>query len=420
MKILSFSNFCIATVFAVLGYYIGTSPLGVSPPLPLPSALPPWPAFRIGIAVADVFASALTAVTPPAPYVKTLVTSYWQSEVAYALTKNGVFDQFDYSDQSQDQGKSCYDIAKTLRLNGSYLCRYMAAAATLGLLSKDERDPFIFHITSAGQLLHKDHPGSLSSFAMMINEETRDAWRSAATTSLKSGVSGFEEYFNTTIWEYLHNHPESQELFDSAMLSLSAEQLNAILSDWKPQSDTMTFCDVGGGYGHILLNVLNHYPNATGIVFDQPGTARGAAELIKQQEESVASRASAVGGNFFESFPSALASCDVFYMKFIIHDWEDESCITIIKNIKEIAQKRKRSGEPPVILTTDFILDEDGHQFERSKRLMDVNMLSSCPAGARERTFAEYKKLFSEAGVHAEPKLIKLRELVSVVQVSLE
>lgn len=45
-------------------------------------------------------------------------------------------------------------------------------------------------------------------------------------------------------------------------------------------------------------------------------------------------------------------------------------------------------------------------------------MMASNQPGARERTFDEYKALFTKAGIANNPELVKMRDLVSTVVVT--
>ena len=87
--------------------------------------------------------------------------------------------------------------------------------------------------------------------------------------------------------------------------------------------------------------------------------------------------------------------------------------------LKKIAAKGKEGAQ---VVTTDFIIGVDGEKMESTKRLMSVNMLASNPQvqprGARERTLDEYKLLFSRAGYENEVELIKMRDVVSSVRVT--
>ena len=163
--------------------------------------------------------------------------------------------------------------------------------------------------------------------------------------------------------------------------------------------------------GHMLIAMAQHYPALKGVVSDLPPVATRATANIASQ--GLEGRLSAVGASFFDELPSELAQCDAFYLKFILHDWSDADNVSLLKRIREVAKPGAK------LVTTDFILGSDGAAMEMNKKMMDVNMMASNPAGARERTVDEYFSLFSAAGIQAEPKLVKMRDLVSTVEVSL-
>ena len=113
------------------------------------------------------------------------------------------------------------------------------------------------------------------------------------------------------------------------------------------------------------------------------------------------------------SFPSGLATCDVFLLKFILHDWDDASSRTILKKIKAVAKPGAR------LAVVEHVLGVSGPFMERAKAMMDVNMMASNPGGAKERSVAEYEALFAAAGITAPATLIPMRDILSIVEVAL-
>jgi hypothetical protein len=147
------------------------------------------------------------------------------------------------------------------------------------------------------------------------------------------------------------------------------------------------------------------------VVFDLPPVVeRAKAELATL---GLSERVTTMGGSFFDALPAELGSCDVFYLKFILHDWDDAANEKILRNIAAVGKAGAR------VVTTDFILGVDGPNMEMNKRMMDINMMASNPIGARERTWADYAALFGKAGIKGTPKLIKMRDLVSTVETTL-
>ena len=154
--------------------------------------------------------------------------------------------------------------------------------------------------------------------------------------------------------------------------------------------------------------MAHHYPKLKGIVFDLPKVVASSAKDTLA-ELGVSDRVSTVGGSFLEPLPAALSSCDAFYLQFILHDWADEDCVSILSAIKAVAKEGSQ------IVTTDFILGVDGANMEMAKRNMDINMMAVNPPGAGERTFEEYAALFSRAGFTKPSQLVKLRDIISTV-----
>src|SRR5262249_48146619 len=136
-------------------------------------------------------------------------------------------------------------------------------------------------------------------------------------------------------------------------------------------SGITSLCDVGGGHGRLLSLVLGKYPRMQGVVYDQPHVVAGATPLLKSA--GLEGRAKGVGGDFFESVPEGH---DAYMMSHILHDWDDERCLAILRNCR----KATRPGGRLVVL--DAVI-KPGNEPDLGK-LIDMEMLV-CVSG-RERT----------------------------------
>jgi hypothetical protein len=81
-------------------------------------------------------------------------------------------------------------------------------------------------------------------------------------------------------------------------------------------------------------------------------------------------------------------AADLYLMKWIMHDWDDESCIAILSNIR-------KAMLPGAKIMMFEMLIEDGNL---QASLMDMNMLSVTKG--KERNLSEYKALFQKGGLH--------------------
>mmetsp|Transcript_652 Transcript_652/g.1693 ORF Transcript_652/g.1693 Transcript_652/m.1693 type:complete len:410 (-) Transcript_652:137-1366(-) len=396
-------------VLAVLvGYMAGTSPVGIRPPhIPNGSPLgevPPWPIFNIAVRLNDLLRSAAEATTLPKIRALDLATARFQSQVTHILTKNDVFDAV------HEAPLTCAEVAAKLELHEPFLCRLMEAGTTLGLLSKTQDK---FGTTAVSALFVRDVEGSLKSFVEMINNKWQHpAWDAIGTgKALRTGESGFDSAYGESFWDYLTKNPEDEAMFNGAMTSFTAAAAASILSSYQFPTNG-TICDVGGSEGGTLKLLLDHYPNASGIVFDRPTVIPEATAFLS--EAGLSDRAQFLGGDFFSpGLPSELGSCDVFLLKLILHDWDDSSSITILKNIKAVAKAGAR------LAVVEHVLGVSGSSMERAKALMDINMMASCQGGSKERGVPEFEALFAAAGISAPVKLVMMRDIMSVVEVAL-
>jgi SAM-dependent methyltransferase len=141
--------------------------------------------------------------------------------------------------------------------------------------------------------------------------------------------------------------------------------------------------DVGGGHGLLLSTILRRAPEARGVVFDLPSVVTDAETTFKAA--GVADRCSAEGGSFLEHVPGG---GDAYVLKNIIHDWDDASAVTILRNIRTaIAPGGK-------LLLLEMVLPERASSFLGFQ--LDLEMLVT--VGGKERTRAEYANLLARAG----------------------
>jgi hypothetical protein len=151
-------------------------------------------------------------------------------------------------------------------------------------------------------------------------------------------------------------------------------------------SGVRSVCDVGGGWGHLAVSLLKKYPELKASVLDVPDLIPVAKQSFVIDDASVASRFEYVGGDMFAGVPSA----EVYVMKHIIHDWEDNYCTALLKNCH-----RNMEGNGRVVCV-DSALPPVGDTGGGPAKLLDLLMLSGI--NGRERTAAQWSDLYREAG----------------------
>jgi predicted O-methyltransferase YrrM len=130
-----------------------------------------------------------------------------------------------------------------------------------------------------------------------------------------------------------------------------------------------TLADIGGGQGELLARILAAYPTLRGILFDQPDVVRSAGALLERA--GVADRCEVVGGSFFETVP---AGADAYLLKSVIHDWDEEAAIEILRTC------RAAMDEHGKLLVVERVI-RPGNDPDPAK-FSDLNMLV-IPGGSR-------------------------------------
>jgi hypothetical protein len=308
-----------------------------------------------------------------------LIGGYMPARVVHAAAHLGI------SDLLADGPKTADALAQEAGTSAGPLLRLLRALASLGLLEDLGRDGFA--LTALGGQLRSNVPGSLRNFALMFGGER--AWRSWGELlhCVKTGESGTRRIYGMGSFEYLAANPDQAIIFNSAMAENTRGVTQALVSAYD-FGQFRTIIDVGGGNGTLLGAIITSNPGVRGVVFDLP---RGNAEAPgRLADAGVAASCEVVTGDFFQSVPQG---ADAYILKFIIHDWDDEQNLVILKNChKAMHQKSK-------ILLLERVMPEKMETTPAHRRIAmaDMNMLAM--PGGRERTETEYRDLLAQAGL---------------------
>jgi SAM-dependent methyltransferase len=197
--------------------------------------------------------------------------------------------------------------------------------------------------------------------------------------TIRTGRTAFELVYRAPFFKYLAEHPEDAAVFNAAMSSLPA-YIAAFVGAYD-FSKFERIVDVGGGHGAKLLAILSANPRLRGTLYDLPAVVAGA---LAAQRSTVGDRCDIVSGDFFEGVP---AGADAYLLSGIVHDWDDEAAVTILRNCRRAIRPDGR------LLLVETVLSPSS---DPSRALMDVLMMIL--TGGRERTEAEFRSLLREAG----------------------
>jgi hypothetical protein len=311
---------------------------------------------------------------PPSQQMFQFVTGYWVTQLMGTAARLGLADRLEAGPLPVTE------LASKVGANAEALYRVMRACTAVGVFA--EQPGRTFANTALSQTLRATAPGSMRDFA--IAQSSAGHWRpwERLEDAVKTGTRTTVPVLGREIFEWYGNHPEEAAAFSGAMHNLAA-QVSGELTRLVDFSSATKVVDVGGANGTLVSAVLRAFPSTQGVLFELPHALETAKKALAA--DGVLPRCEVVGGDFFKSVPRG----DVMLLKHILHDWNDEQCVTLLKNC---AASLPVGGR---VLLLEMVISEDGKP--SAAHLMDVNMLVMLPG--KERTATEYAKLFTAAGL---------------------
>ncbi|NOX92130.1 MAG: methyltransferase [Gammaproteobacteria bacterium] len=299
------------------------------------------------------------------------MAGHWVARAVYAAARLGVADLLEAGPQHVEV------LAKKANAHEGALYRLLRALASVGVFT--ETEPNTFSMTPKAELLCSDHPNSLRPLVLLWNELEYSAWDDIVH-SIKTGECAFEYRTGSPFFDVLEKDMESARIFREAMAGAS-RLIPLAISEVYDFSGCNTIVDVGGSHGNLVSTILSTHPDLKGVIFDLPNVV----ESVKNKMGDEASRCEFAGGDFFESVPGG---GDLYILSRIIHDWDDEHSIKILKNC------RNAMGSDGKLLLVEIIIDTNNES--SFGNWLDLHMLVM--QGGSERTEAEYRRLLDAAG----------------------
>jgi SAM-dependent methyltransferase len=269
--------------------------------------------------------------------------------------------------------------------------------ASLGLLTEGEL--LRFSLTKLGEALKTDAPGSARSTLLMTGSSWVGSGFANLLYSLQTGRTGFEKAQGMPFFDYLAQHPEDASVFSGAMVGFHGAEPPAVAAAYD-FSMFKTVVDVGGASGNMLAAILARHPEPRGLLFDRPHVVVDAEQLLK--DNGVSDRVTVEAGDFFRSVPSG---GDAYILSHILHDWNDDQCLTILGHCRKAMKPDGR------LLIVEMVLPPG--DVPHPGKILDMVMLVLI--GGQERTETEYASLLDKAGFRLS-RLVATQSPVSVVE----
>jgi hypothetical protein len=315
-----------------------------------------------------------------------LLSGFWYTQAISVAAK------LDLAELLKDGPRSAQELAQATGTNPRTLYRLLRALASLDIFA-EEQGRFI--LTPLAKCLLDP---STKAMAVMRGGCQYRAW-GELLYSVQTGKSAFEMVYGKPIFDYLAENHETGKLFDQGITGVHGRETEAMLQAYD-LTGIGTLADIGGGNGSVITALLKKYPAMQGVLFDLPGVVERARTNI--EAAGLESRCQVVPGNFFEAVPPG---ADAYLLRHIIHDWDDDKSLAILRNC------RRAMGQGGRLLVVEGVVPP-GNEPSVSK-FFDLTMMVL--PGGMERTEEEYRQLFEAAGFRL-AKIVPTRTWVSVIE----
>jgi hypothetical protein len=281
----------------------------------------------------------------------------------------------DLADHLRQGDRSAEELAGLTDTHAASLARLLRTLASYGVfrVTDDGR----YALNDVGSTLCRDAPVSVRDLVLHLGSEANLRMWGGVLFSVRTGAPAFDHVNGCSLFEYLDANPREAEHFNQVMSLGTSRAIPDILEnhDFAGYSHIV---DIGGGDGSLLAAILKSTASATGALFECAAGVRDA--LANPAVVALGERVKVVEGDFFAGVPQA---ADLYLLKHVLHDWNDERALAILRTVRRAMAPSSR------VLIVEVMYEKDDES-TRGK-LLDLSMLLM--TGGRERREQEYRDM---------------------------
>lgn len=275
------------------------------------------------------------------------------------------------------------ELARATNCHPSSLHRLLRALVTLEICI--EQADGAFALGRSGSLLRTDNADSLQSRLLWFGRNQWAVWGQLLQT-VQTGESARKRMTGNDGFGMLEQNSGAASTFNTAQVQRTRLVAKKIAQHYD-FSGVGTIMDVGGGHGVLLETVLRANPGLRGVLVDRPHAVAGARAHVEQT--GVADRCELVPVDFFDSIPPG---ADVYLLKNIIHDWDDERALRILHNCHDAMADSGR------LLLVELVMPARLDASASHRTIVHDDLAMMLGPGGRERNESEFRELLRCSG----------------------
>ncbi|MFI6345445.1 methyltransferase [Streptomyces sp. NPDC050560] len=321
-----------------------------------------------------------------------MITGYWVTQVVRTAAELNI------ADHLRAGPATAAEMAREESLDPSATHRFLRACVALDLATCEDGEHFA--ATPLLETLRTDRAGSLRDLALWGGMSCHWKPWDQLVDAVRTGEAQAPAVLGQDLFTYFSGHPDEGEQFTAAMTAMT-DGVAEHLADVIDVTGAEKVVDIGGAAGAFVQTLLVRHPSLRGACLDLPHVADAAEKSAARA--GVSDRFDFIGGDFFDSVPAA----DVYLLKYVLHDWDDESAVRLLRNCRDALNPGGR------ILVTELVIGSE-EAAGGLPTLMDLNMLT-LSNGGRERSRSEFEEVFKAAGLQLRT-VTPSASLISVVE----
>jgi hypothetical protein len=305
---------------------------------------------------------------------------FWSSKVLLTAVEFGVFTKL-----GQRQMKGA-ELGKELGLHPRGISDFFDALVAMKFLGREGDGPSAKYFNTPEGALYLDQtsPCYVGGWLVMLNARLFKYWHDLPE-ALRTGKPQNEvKHGQKGMFEELYEELPRLEQFMGAMTGLSRINFEAFAEKFD-FSTFKTLCDVGGATGLLCIEAAKRHPHLQCISFDLPPVEPIARKHIAAA--GLSDRITTAAGDFFKD---PLPKADLITMGMILHDWNLEKKMHLIRSAYEALP----AGGAFVVIEA---LIDDARRENLFGLLMSLNMLIEF-GDAFDYSGADFRKWCREAG----------------------
>ncbi|KAL6875700.1 hypothetical protein ACP4OV_013213 [Aristida adscensionis] len=213
-------------------------------------------------------------------------------------------------------------------------------------------------------------------------------------------LSLFEMTHKRAVWDVIGYDETLSPLFNDGMVADSRFLMDIAIRECGDVFRGVTsLVDVAGGLGAAAQAIAKAFPHVECSVLDLAHVVANAP---------VGTAVKYVAGDMFECVPPANA----VFLKWVMHDWGDSECVTILKNCKKAIPPRDAGGK---VIIIDAVIGAGPSNLKLIETHVLYDLFISVVNGI-ERDEQEWRKIIFEAGF-TDYKVVPVLGVRSIIEV---